>query len=102
MRKDRKVNTIRALKQELSFYKKSTVNRMVFNTQELKHLKIQQIFSREEVIYFTSLPKELRKAYVHRRIAKAVEDSIGVLPVVIEFDERSGTYRVSLDLWVKY
>lgn len=102
MRKDRKVNIIRALKQELSFYKQSTVKPpMVFNTSELKHLRIQQIFSMEEAIYFTRLPKELRTPLIHRRIAKAVEDSIGKLPVVTEFDENSGTYRVSLDLWVK-
>lgn len=101
MRKDRKVNTIRALKRELSFYKQSTIKPMVSNTTELKHLRIQQIFSMEEAIYFTQLPKELRTPLIQRRISKAVEDSIEELPVVTEFDEYSGTYRVSLDLWVK-
>lgn len=101
MRKERKINIIRALKEELSFYKKTSVNRIVFDTTELKHLRIQQIFSMEEAIYFTQLPKELRTPLIQRRISKAVEDSIEELPVVTEFDEYSGTYRVSLDLWVK-
>ncbi len=101
MRKERKVNIIRALKQELSFYKQSSVKPMILNTTELKHLRIQQIFSMEEVMHITRLPKELRTSLIQSRIAKAVQDSIGELPVVTEFDEHYGTYRVSLDLWVK-
>lgn len=101
MRKERKVNIIRALKDEIDFYKQQTVKPMKLNMTELNHLRIQQVFSREEVMNFTHMPEEVRTALIQRKIAKAVEDSIAKLPVETEFDVYSETYRVSLDLWVK-
>ena len=101
MRKERKVNIIRALKDEIDFYKRLTVKTMTLNPQELKHLRIQQVFSREEVMQITKMPKEVRVSLIKSRIAKEVLDSIRELPVITEYDEYSGIYRVSLDLWFK-
>lgn len=102
MEKDRKVNTIRALKNTIDFYKRQTVKpAILYNTTELKHLRIQQVFSREEVMEITRAPKEMRTSIFKHRIAKAFNDSIGELPVKTEFDEDSGTYKVSLDFWVE-
>ena len=101
MKKERKVNIIRALKDEIDFYKQQTVKPMKINMTELNHLRIQQVFSMEEVMHITQMPEEVRTALIHHKIAKAVEDSITKLPLETEFDVYSKTYRVSLDLWVK-
>lgn len=86
MRRERKVNIIRALKDELEFYK------------GLNHLRLQQMFSREEVM---QMPKEEVSPLLQHRMAKAFENAIMELPIETEFDEHFGVYRASLDLWVK-
>ena len=98
MRKERKVNTIRALKYELEFYKRQPVPVKEIYLGDLKHLRWEQILSREE---FMQMPKELVSPMLQRKIVKAFEDAIMEFPIEIKFDEDSGVYRASLDLWVK-
>lgn len=98
MEKDRKVNTIRALKSELLFYKKKSITPLKVDTTYLKHLRIQQAFSREEVI---QMPKDIVSPLLIRRMVKAFEDSITELPIETEYDEDLGIYKAKLDLWVK-
>lgn len=98
MRKERKVNIIRSLKHELSFYKRQPVGIKTVYQTELVHLRLQQMFSREEVM---QMPKDMVAPLLQHRIAKAFEESIMELPIETEFDEHFGVYRASLDLWVK-
>lgn len=98
MRKERKVNTIRALKYELSYYKRQPVGIKTVNMTDLTHLRLEQVFSREEVI---QMPKDIVAPILQHRMAKAFEDAIMKLPIETELDEYSGGYRARLDLWVK-
>lgn len=98
MEKDRKVNTIRALKSELLFYKKKAITPLKVDITYLKHLRIQQAFSREEVM---QMPKVIVSPLLIRRMVKAFEDSITELPIETEYDEDLGIYKAKLDLWVK-
>ena len=98
MRKERKVNIIKSLKTEINFYKRQLVPVNVFDKTELKHLRLYSSFSREEVL---QMPKDIISPLLIRRMAKAFEDSITELPMETEFDEYSGAYKASLDLWVK-
>lgn len=98
MRRDRKVNEIRALKHELSFYKRQIVGTKTVYKTELEHLRLQQVFSREEVM---QMPKEEVSPLLQHRMAKAFETAIMQFPIETEFDEYFGVYRASLDLWVK-
>lgn len=98
MRKDRKVNIIRALKDELDFYKRQPVPVKVIYRTELVHLRMQQVLRREEVM---QMPKEEVSPLLQHRMAKAFENEIMQMPIETEFDEDFGVYRASLDLWVK-
>lgn len=97
-KKQRKANIIKALKYELDFYKRQPVPIKTVYMTELNHLRLQQMFSREEVI---QMPKEMVAPLLQHRMVKAFEDAIMELPIETEFDERFGVYRASLDLWVK-
>lgn len=98
MRRERKVNIIRALKDELDFYKRQPVGVRTITMTGLNHLRLQQMFSREEVM---QMPKEMVSPLLQHRMAKAFENAIMELPIETEFDEHFGVYRASLDLWVK-
>lgn len=98
MRKDRKVNTIRALKHELDFYKRQPVNVHVFDRTELKHLRLHSAFSKNEVM---EMPRDVISSLLIHRMAKAFEDSIMDLPIETEYDEHFWGYEANLDLWVK-
>ena len=98
MRSERKVNTIRALKYELDYYKRQPVGIKTVYMRDLKHLRIQQMLLREEVM---QMPKEIVSPLLQRRIVKSFEDIITNLPIKTEFDEDLGVYRASLDLWVE-
>lgn len=100
MRKERKVNIIRSLKHEISFYKRQLlpVNHITIDRTELQHLRIQQSFSREEVM---QMPRDTISPLLQYRMAKAFENAIMELPIETEFDEHFGVYKASLDLWVK-
>lgn len=98
MKKWRKVNIIRALKYELDFYKRQPVGIKEINRTELRHLRLHQMFSPEEV---RQMPKDCISPLFRYRMSKAFEDAISELPIETEFDERFGVYRASLDLWVK-
>ncbi len=100
MRKERKVNIIRSLKHEISFYKRQllTVNHITMDRTELKHLRLHQMFSREEVM---QMPKEMLSPLLQYRMVKAFESAIMELPIETEYDDYFGAYRASLDLWVK-
>lgn len=98
MRKERKVNTIRALKYELESYKRQPVPVKEIYLGDLKHLRLHQSLSREEVM---EMPKDLVTPLLQHKMAKALEDAVKVLPIETEFDEDFGVYRANLDLWVK-
>ena len=80
MQKERKVNVIRALKNELEFYKRQPVPVREISAVDLVHLRLEQTFPREEVL---RMPKEI------------------LFPIETEFDEHDLVYRTRLDLWVK-
>ena len=98
MRRERKVNIIRSLKHELYFYKRQLFPVNVLNRTDLRHLRLHQMFSREEVM---QMPKDIVAPLLQHRMAKAFEDAIMELPIETEFDEKFGVYRASIDLWVK-
>lgn len=98
MRKDRKVNIIRSLKHELSFYKRQSVGVRTVNMTDLNHFKLHAMFSKEEVM---QMPKESVSPLLQHKMTKAFEDAIMQMPIETEFDEHFGVYRASLDLWVK-
>lgn len=100
MKKERKVNIIKSLKHQISFYKRQLipVNHITFDRTDLKHLRLQQMFSMKEVM---QMPKEMVSPLLQHRMVKAFESAIMELPIETEFDEHFGVYRATLDLWVK-
>lgn len=88
MRRDRKVNIIRSLKHELSFYKRQSM-------AGLNHLKLHAMFSKKEVI---QMPKEEVSPLLQHKMAKAFEDAIMQFPIETEYDEHFGVYRANIDL----
>ena len=95
MKAERKVNIIRALKSEIDFYKRQLVPVNVVYETGLNHLRLQQMFSREEMM---QMPKDMIASFIKY---KMVESAITELPIETEFDEHFGVYRANLDLWVK-
>lgn len=98
MKSERKVNIIKALKDEINFYKQQLVPINVFGRTELKHLRLNSSFSMQEV---AQMPKDVLSPLLVHKLVKAFEDSIMEMPIKTEFDEGSGGYKASLDLWVK-
>lgn len=98
MRKQRKVNVIRALRYELDFYKRKHVPVKTIYAADLRHLGLQQMFSRDEII---QMPKDMVTPLLQHKMTKAFEEVVKELPIETEFDEKFGVYRASLDLWVK-
>lgn len=99
MRRERKVNIIRALKNEIDFYKRRSFPvKHLACTTELNHLRLRSTVSAEEVV---NMPKDIISPLLARRMVKAFEDSIMELPIETEYDEYFGVYRASLDMWVK-
>lgn len=99
MRSERKVNTIRALKYELDYYKRQSVGIKTVYMTDLKHLRIQQMLLREEAM---QMPEEVISPLLQRKMVKAFENVIMRLPIETEFDENLGAYRASLDLWFEF
>lgn len=98
MRRERKVNIIRALKDELDFYKRQPVPVKVIERTELNHLRISSAFSRNEV---AEMPKDVLSKLLIHRISMEFENSIMQMPIETYYDEHFGMYKASLDLWVK-
>ncbi len=99
MRRERKVNIIRALKDEIDFYKRQFVPvKYSADITELKHLRLKSAFSVNEVV---NMPKDIISPLLVHRMVKAFEDSIMELPIETEYDEYFGIYKASLDIWVK-
>ena len=99
MRKERKVNIIRALKDEINFYKRQTVSvKYTMDRTELNHLRLNGAVSINEVM---NTPKDILASLLAHRMVKTFEDSIKELPIETEYDEHIGVYKVNLDIWVK-
>lgn len=97
-RRERKVNTIKALKQELEYYKKQPVRIRVVDRTELRHMKLQTAFSPREIIM---VPKSIISDITIDRMTKAFSDYISSLAIETTYDAKSDIYKASLDLWVK-
>ncbi len=103
MTKPRKVNTIKALKREINYYKKqlSPFNHCISFIEEttpLKHLKLQTMFLPFEV--FTMKKDEISDLLI-QRMTNIFADYISRLPIKTSYDEKFNVYRADLDLWVK-
>lgn len=98
MNKIRKTNIIRSLKHEISFYKGQLLPVNHIDRTELQHLRLQQVFSREEVM---QMPKDVMPDLLQRRLSRAFENAIMEMPIETEFDDYFGVYISTLDLWVK-
>ena len=98
MRKPRKVNTIKALKWEIAYYKRQLMPLNIIDRTTLKHLKLHTMFSPHEV---DMMPKDVIPDMLIHRMTKAFADYISSLPIETSYDEQSNVYRAELDLWVK-
>ena len=98
MRKQRKVNMIRALKQEITFYKRQLVPVDVIERTTLKHMRLNVAFSPEEM---AMMPKDVISDLFVNRMTKAFADCISSLPIETNYDATFGIYNAKLDLWVK-
>ena len=98
MTKPRKVNTIKALKWEIAYYKRQLVPVNVFDRTQLKHMKLHTMFSPHEV---DMMPKDEISDLLIHRMTKAFADYISSLPIETSYDEQYNVYRAELDLWVK-
>lgn len=99
MRKERKVNIIRALKDEIDFYKRQSVSvKYSMDRTDLNHLRLNGAISVNEVM---NTPKDILASLLARRMVKTFEDSIKELPIETEYDDILGVYKVNLDIWVK-
>lgn len=100
MRKERKVNIIRALKDEIDFYNRQYVCvKYSMDMTRLNHLRLNCAVSINEVM---NTPKStILASLLARRMVKSFENSIEELPIEIEYDDHLGIYKVNLDIWVK-
>lgn len=98
MRKPRKVNTIKALKWEIKYYKRQLVPVNVIDRTQLKHIKMQTVFTPFEM---SNIPKEAIKDVLINRMAREMLDHTPDIPIETSYDEQFNVYRVELDLWVK-
>ena len=99
MRKERKVNIIRALKDEIDFYNRQHVCvKYSMDMTRLNHLRLNGAVSVNEVM---NTPKDILASLLARRMVKTFEDSIKELPIETEYDENLGMYKLNLDIWVK-
>lgn len=101
MRSVRKVNIIRALKDEIIFYKKQLdpINMHDrLDRTELKHLRLSAEFSLHEV---EQMPKDVLSPLLIHKIVESFKNTIMYLPMETEYDERFDIYKAILDLWVK-
>lgn len=100
MRKPRKVNTIKALKWEIDYYKRQLVpvNTIVIDRTTLKHIGLQTIFASHEVAMMSK--DEISNKLKHR-MTNAFADYISSLPIETSYDEQFDVYRAELNLWVK-
>ena len=98
MNKERKTNIIKALKEEIHFYKNQPV-KIVREPIPLNHLRLNSSFAPHEV---AMMPKDIIPELLIRRISEAFTNSIPSLPINTFFDEECGCYRAELDLWVKF
>ena len=98
MNKDRKINIIKALKEEIHFYKNQPVPvKIIRETIDLDHLCISSMFSFEEV---SEMPKDIIPDLLIRKLTKAFSDNIKAFPIRTSLDEEHRRYRADLDLWV--
>ena len=101
MRKKRKVNIIRALKDEINFYKRQLFvpAKYQMDRTELNHLRLNGAVSINEVM--NAPTSTILASLLAHRMVKTFEDSIKELPIETEYDEHLGIYRANLDIWVK-
>lgn len=98
MQKPRRVNTIRALKEEISFYKRQPVRFGVVDRTQLKHIKLISTFSPFEV---ATMKKDAISDLLLHRMSEAFKDYIINLPINKSYDEELNVYRADIDLWVR-
>lgn len=98
MKKPRKINTIKALKWEIEYYKRQTFPVNVVYENKLRHLRLTSIFSPDEV---AGMPRDCISDLLIHRMTKAFADYIMRLPIETSYDEEYNVYKAKLDLWVK-
>lgn len=98
MNKERRVNIIKALKEELHRYKKSRVQ-YVINQHIYDRLRLQSCVLYEDVL---NTPEEVLENVVKDQIADKFRKSLGTLiPFYTEDDERMRTKKVVVDIYVR-
>ena len=98
MKKPRKINTIKALKWEIEYYKRQLVPVNVVDRTSLKHLRLHTMYSPHEV---AMMPRDGISDILIHRMSKAFADYIMSLPIETSYDEKYNVYKAELDLWVK-
>ena len=96
MNKPRKKNIIKALKEELDFYKNQNLNFHIESTP-LKRIRLKATVSQRE---FMNMPKDFISELLLMHLSHAFEDSIKKLPIKVNFNNDFGIYQVTLDLWI--
>jgi hypothetical protein len=98
MNKDRKVNIIRDLKEEIIFYKKQLIPVNTIDRTRLNHLKLSIAFTPEEII---TMPADAKEDLIAHRMTKVFADSVMQMPIETEFDFQQNRYKATLDLWTR-
>lgn len=98
MKKPRKINTIKALKWEIEYYKRQLVPVNVVDRTSLKHLRLHTMYSPHEV---AMMPRDAISDMLIHRMSKAFTDYIVSLPIETSYDKKYNVYKAELDLWVK-
>ena len=93
----KKDSIIKALKEEIGFYKHLKVP-VVYQTTDLMHLRIQSAFTPEEVY---QMPRDVIPELLAAKLSDAFAGNINMLPIETEYDERYRIYKAHLDIWVK-
>jgi hypothetical protein len=99
MNKERRVNIIKALKNELSFYKRQPVQYTVMESN-LKHLTLNTRIETDVIMNSNEIGL---KNYLERRFSEQFTDAISSnkIPVKTEYDEYSRDCKITVDLYVK-
>lgn len=98
MNKERRVNIIKALKNELSFYKRQPVKYTVMESN-LKHLALNTRIETDVIMNSNEIGL---KNYLERRFSEQFVNAISSnkIPVKTEYDEHSRDCKITVDLYV--
>lgn len=97
MNKERKINKIKALEEQIRYYKRLSIPVKTIYQSQLEHIKFNAVLSRYEVM---NIPEDMIKDILIHKLLDDFFDKNLRLPFKVMYDENLQFYKATLDLWV--